>query len=186
MRWVEHVARMGEKRNSYRVLVGKPRRKSLLRIKWEDDIKTDFRKRKWCVNWCYLCPWKWIRSRRNFAPAKITVLHFFGDNYASKLNIETVGSSEAIQNFLPDYTASNPRRQYPSYSPSWDPDLQTMPLLQRTLRYDDSVTVNGNKQIRISMQPAHWAVVPAAGWESGRIMEWRSGVEETAGKIMNW
>ena len=42
---MEHVARMGEKK-SYRVLVGKPGRKSLLRIKWEDDIKTDFRKRK--------------------------------------------------------------------------------------------------------------------------------------------
>jgi hypothetical protein len=24
MRWVEHVARMGEKRNAYRLLVGKP------------------------------------------------------------------------------------------------------------------------------------------------------------------
>jgi hypothetical protein len=30
MRWVEHVARMGEKRNAYRLLVGKPEgRKSL-------------------------------------------------------------------------------------------------------------------------------------------------------------
>jgi hypothetical protein len=24
MRWAEHVARMGEKRNAYRILVGKP------------------------------------------------------------------------------------------------------------------------------------------------------------------
>jgi hypothetical protein len=43
---VEHVARLGEKRNSYRIFVGKPGRKNLLRIKWEEDIKTDFRKRK--------------------------------------------------------------------------------------------------------------------------------------------
>jgi hypothetical protein len=33
MRWVGHVARMGEKRNAYRVLVGKPERKG----HWEDQ-----------------------------------------------------------------------------------------------------------------------------------------------------
>jgi hypothetical protein len=27
MRWLGHVARMGEKRNAYRILVGKPERK---------------------------------------------------------------------------------------------------------------------------------------------------------------
>jgi hypothetical protein len=30
MRWVEHVARMGERRKLYRVLMGKPERKRLL------------------------------------------------------------------------------------------------------------------------------------------------------------
>jgi hypothetical protein len=30
MRWVGHVALMGEKRNAYRILVGKPEGKSLL------------------------------------------------------------------------------------------------------------------------------------------------------------
>jgi hypothetical protein len=33
MRWVEHVARMGEKRNAYRILVGKPEE----RDHWEDQ-----------------------------------------------------------------------------------------------------------------------------------------------------
>jgi hypothetical protein len=42
--WVGHVARVGERRSAYRVLVGKPeRRRSLGRPKrrWEDDIKMD-------------------------------------------------------------------------------------------------------------------------------------------------
>jgi hypothetical protein len=42
MRWVEHVARMGEKRNLYRLLVRKPEEKRPLgrpRRKWTDSIK---------------------------------------------------------------------------------------------------------------------------------------------------
>jgi len=44
MRWVEHVARIGERRGVYRVLVGKPERKGPLgrpRRRWEDNIKMD-------------------------------------------------------------------------------------------------------------------------------------------------
>jgi hypothetical protein len=44
MRWVGHVARMGEKRNVYRLLVGKPEGKSPLgrpRHRWIDSIKMD-------------------------------------------------------------------------------------------------------------------------------------------------
>jgi len=44
MRWVVHVARMGERRGVYRVLVGKPEGKRPLgrhRRRWEDNIKTD-------------------------------------------------------------------------------------------------------------------------------------------------
>jgi len=44
MRWVEHVARMGERRGVYRVLVGKPQEKRPLgrtRRRWEDNIKMD-------------------------------------------------------------------------------------------------------------------------------------------------
>jgi hypothetical protein len=42
MRWARPVARMGEGRGVYRVLVGKPKRKGLLgrpRRRWEDNIK---------------------------------------------------------------------------------------------------------------------------------------------------
>jgi len=44
IRWVGHVARVGERRGVYRVLVGKPERKRPLgrpRRRWEDDIKID-------------------------------------------------------------------------------------------------------------------------------------------------
>jgi hypothetical protein len=46
MRWAEHVARMGEERKVYRVLVGKPEGKRPLgrsRSRWEDGIRMDLR-----------------------------------------------------------------------------------------------------------------------------------------------
>jgi hypothetical protein len=45
MRWAEHVARMGEKRNVYRLLVGKSEGKRPLgrpRRRWIVNIKMDF------------------------------------------------------------------------------------------------------------------------------------------------
>jgi hypothetical protein len=42
MRWAGHVARVGEKRNAYRILVGKPEGKTLLgrpRRRWVENIK---------------------------------------------------------------------------------------------------------------------------------------------------
>jgi hypothetical protein len=44
MRWAGHVARMGEKRNAYRILVGKPKGKGPLgrpRRRWVDNIRMD-------------------------------------------------------------------------------------------------------------------------------------------------
>jgi hypothetical protein len=44
MRWAGHVARMGEKRNVYRLLVGKPEGKKPLgrpRRRWIDNVKID-------------------------------------------------------------------------------------------------------------------------------------------------
>jgi len=46
MRWVEHVAGMGEGRGVYRVLVGRPEGKrplGKLRRRWKDNIKMDLR-----------------------------------------------------------------------------------------------------------------------------------------------
>jgi hypothetical protein len=50
MRWVGHVAHMGEGRNLYRVLVGKPKGKKTFerpRRRWEDGIKMDHRETDW-------------------------------------------------------------------------------------------------------------------------------------------
>ena len=44
MRWARHVARMGEERGMYRVLVGKPEGRRPLgrrRHRWMDNIRTD-------------------------------------------------------------------------------------------------------------------------------------------------
>jgi len=46
MKWAGHVARMGEERRVYRVLVGKPEGKRLLgrpRRRWVDNIRMDLR-----------------------------------------------------------------------------------------------------------------------------------------------
>jgi hypothetical protein len=50
MRWAGHVAQMREKRNVYRILVGKPEEKRPLgkqRRRWVDNIKVDFLEIGW-------------------------------------------------------------------------------------------------------------------------------------------
>jgi hypothetical protein len=50
MRWAGHVARMGEKMNAYRILVGKPEGKRPLgrpRRRWVGNIKMDLREIEW-------------------------------------------------------------------------------------------------------------------------------------------
>jgi hypothetical protein len=55
MRWTGHVARMGEKRNAYRLLVGKPEGKRPLgrpRRRWVDNIRMDLLEVGWGdVDW---------------------------------------------------------------------------------------------------------------------------------------
>jgi hypothetical protein len=49
MRWAGHVARLREKRNLYRLLVGKPEAKRPIirpRHRWVDNIKTGLRERE--------------------------------------------------------------------------------------------------------------------------------------------
>jgi hypothetical protein len=50
MRWEGHVARIGDKRNAYRLLVGKPERKRPLgrsRRRWMDNIRMDLGEVGW-------------------------------------------------------------------------------------------------------------------------------------------
>jgi hypothetical protein len=55
IRWAGHVARMGEKRNAYRLLVGKPEGKRPLgrpRRRWVDNIRMDLGEVRWDdVDW---------------------------------------------------------------------------------------------------------------------------------------
>jgi len=57
-RWVGHVARIGEGRGVYRVLVGKPEGRRPLgrpRRRWEDNIRMDLREVEYgCVDWMEL------------------------------------------------------------------------------------------------------------------------------------
>jgi len=57
-RWAEHVARMGESKGFYMVLVGSPESKRPLRRprhRWEDNIKMDLREIGiGMVNWIHL------------------------------------------------------------------------------------------------------------------------------------
>jgi hypothetical protein len=50
MRWAGHVARIGEKRNAYRILVGKPEGNRPLgrpRRRWVGNIEMDLRETGW-------------------------------------------------------------------------------------------------------------------------------------------
>jgi hypothetical protein len=55
MRWAGHVARIGEKRNAYRLLMGKPEKKRPLgrpRSRWVANIRMDLGEEGWGdVDW---------------------------------------------------------------------------------------------------------------------------------------
>jgi hypothetical protein len=67
MRWERHVARMGEKRNACRILVGKPEGKKPIgrpRHRWVDNVKMDLRELGWCdMDWI-----DWVRIGTNGGP----------------------------------------------------------------------------------------------------------------------
>jgi hypothetical protein len=63
MRLAEHVARMGDRRGAYMVLVGKREGKSppgKRRHRWEDNIKVDLQEISW-MSWSGLI---WLRIRK--------------------------------------------------------------------------------------------------------------------------
>jgi hypothetical protein len=62
MRWAGHVARMGENRTVYRILVGKPEGRRPLgrpRRRWVDNIKMDLREIGW--DGMVWTGWIWLR-----------------------------------------------------------------------------------------------------------------------------
>jgi hypothetical protein len=56
-RWAGHVARMGEKKYAYRILVGRPEGRRQLerpRRRWEDNTKMDLQEVGWGMDWIEL------------------------------------------------------------------------------------------------------------------------------------
>jgi hypothetical protein len=85
MRWMEHVARMGEKRNAYRLLVGKPDRKRPLgrpRCRWVDNIRMDLGELGWGdVDWISLA-----QDRNRWRALVNLILNFRVQENAGKLS----------------------------------------------------------------------------------------------------
>jgi hypothetical protein len=75
MRWVAHVARMGEKRNAYTLLVGKPEGERPLgrpRRRWVDNIRMDLGEVGWSdVDWIGLA-----QDRNRWGALVNSVLNF--------------------------------------------------------------------------------------------------------------
>ncbi|KAJ4441271.1 hypothetical protein ANN_11125 [Periplaneta americana] len=95
LRWAGHVARMGESRNAYRVLVGRPEEKRPLgrpRRRWEDNIKMDLREMGYDDReWINLAQdrdrwWAYVRAAMNFREEK--------KEFAGSLEGMVNGSSE--------------------------------------------------------------------------------------------
>jgi hypothetical protein len=74
MRWVRHVARMGEVRGAYNILVGRPEGRRPLgrpRSRWEDNIKMDLRERRFRdVDWIH-----WAQDRDRWRALVNTVMN---------------------------------------------------------------------------------------------------------------
>jgi hypothetical protein len=74
MRWAGHVARMGEVRDAYNILVGRPEGRRPLerpRRRWEDNIKMDLREIGfWDVNWIH-----WAQDRDRWRALVNTVMN---------------------------------------------------------------------------------------------------------------
>ncbi|KAJ4425576.1 hypothetical protein ANN_27771 [Periplaneta americana] len=80
LRWAGHVARMGESRNGYRVLVGRPEGKRPLgrpRRRWEDNIKMDLREVGYDDrDWINLDRWRaYVRAAMNLREENELDLH---------------------------------------------------------------------------------------------------------------
>jgi hypothetical protein len=74
MRWAGHVARMGEVRGAYNILVGKPEGRRPLgrpRRRWEDNIKTDLRE----IGFGYVDWIHWAQDRDRWRALVNTVMN---------------------------------------------------------------------------------------------------------------
>jgi hypothetical protein len=81
MRWACHVARIGEKRNAYRILVGKPEGETPLgrrKRSWVDNIKMDLREIGWDgMDWIDLAQdrdqWRALVNTRSINKSSVSI-----------------------------------------------------------------------------------------------------------------
>ncbi|PNF28666.1 hypothetical protein B7P43_G08714 [Cryptotermes secundus] len=114
-RWAEHVARMGEKMNAYRILVGKPERRGPLgrpRRRWVGNIEMDFREIGWDVD----CPMEYIgQTGRKFNTRDKEHIHDLRHNNSntgySEDILNTGHAYGTIENTM-DIIATNKKGQY--------------------------------------------------------------------------
>jgi hypothetical protein len=98
MRWAGHVARMGEKRNAYRLLVGKPEGERPLgrpRRRWVDIIRLDLGEVGWGdVDWIGLA-----KDRNRWRAVVNSVLNLRVPLNAGKLSsgLTPIGLSSSVQ-----------------------------------------------------------------------------------------
>jgi hypothetical protein len=98
MRWAGHVARIGEKRNAYRLLVGKPEGKRLLgrpRCRWVDTTRMDLGEVGWGdVDWIGL-----TQDRNRWRAVVNSVLNLRVPRNAGKLSsdLTSSGPSSSVQ-----------------------------------------------------------------------------------------
>jgi hypothetical protein len=94
-RWVGHVVRREEKRNAYRLLVGKPERKRPLRRprrRWVDNIKRDLREVGWCdVDWIGLA-----KDRNRWRALVNLVLNLRVSRNSGKLSSDLTSSGLSV------------------------------------------------------------------------------------------
>jgi hypothetical protein len=95
MRWAGHVARMGENRNAYRLLVGKPEGKRPLgrpRRRWVDNIRMDLGEVGWGdVDWIGL-----VKDRNRWRALVNSVLNLRVSLNAGKLSSGLTSSGLSI------------------------------------------------------------------------------------------
>jgi hypothetical protein len=98
MRWADHVARMGAKRNMYRLLVGKPEGERPIgrpRRRWVDNIRMDFGEVGWGgVDWIGLA-----QDRNRWRALVNSVLNLLVARNAGKLSsgLTSSGLSSSAQ-----------------------------------------------------------------------------------------
>ncbi|KAJ4432511.1 hypothetical protein ANN_21131 [Periplaneta americana] len=153
LRWAGHVARIGESRNAYRVLVGRPEGKRPLgrpRRRWEDNIKMDLREVGYDDrDWINLAQdrdrWRaYVRAAMNLRhhgyPEKcgfhylgfleVLLLEMLPDDFVVKDGSPVIGKAERVSLFLEPVVLYG---------------CETWTL---TLREEQSLTVFENKVLR--------------------------------------